>query len=96
MSGATSRGDVKKVDVSGLSGAQMAAKITHVAADTKGTFEYVSDVADGPGSVFGWLMELGSAGDFIHAAEVFGRGAAIIDRLAHSGQTNVAGTAAPP
>lgn len=34
------------------------------------------------GTVFGWLLELGGAGDFTKAVDSFARGAAIINRLA--------------
>jgi hypothetical protein len=83
---ATQRANVKKVDICGLSGAQMAAKITDAVANVEGTFEHVADTPSEPGKVFGWLMEAGSAGDFIQAAKVFAHGAAIVDRLALSSQ----------
>jgi hypothetical protein len=75
------RGDVKKVDVAGLSPAQMVEKIESVAANLPGTFSYVAD-SGGEAGVLGWLLELGQAGDFMQAVNSFERAAAIVDRLA--------------
>jgi hypothetical protein len=44
----------------------------------------VADLPAGPGSVYGWLIEVGQAGDFIQAVDAFKRSAAIVDRLAES------------
>jgi hypothetical protein len=79
------RSNVKKLNVQGLTGAQMAEKIAAAAGDTAGTFEYVADKASGPGTVFGWLLEVGAAGDFVRAIGCFARAAVIVDRLAMSG-----------
>jgi hypothetical protein len=81
---APSRGDVKKIDISGLSGKEMLQKLTSAAGNVAGTFEYVADLPAGPGSVFGWLIEVGQAGDFVHATDAFRRGVAIVDRLAET------------
>jgi hypothetical protein len=76
------RGNVKKVDVAGLSRTQMVEKIESVAAGVPDAFSYVADSISEAGSVFGWLLELGQAGDFIQAVRAFERAAAIVDRLA--------------
>lgn len=79
-----SRGDVKKVNISGLSGKEMLEKLTSAAGNVAGSFEHVADLPAGPGSVYGWLIEIGQAGDFVQAVDAFKRGAAIVDRLAES------------
>jgi hypothetical protein len=73
---------VKKVDINGLSGPEMREKLARVIENTPGTFTRVTDSTAGAGTVFGWLMEVGDAGDLIRAAEAFARAAAIVDRLA--------------
>jgi hypothetical protein len=78
----TPRGDVKKADVGGLSGSQMVEKIANLVASVPGAFEYVADSGAGAGSVFGWLLEVGQAGDFNQAARAFAHAAEIVDRLA--------------
>jgi hypothetical protein len=48
-----------------------------------GTFDYVSgSVTTVPGNVFGWLHEVGVAGDLLKAVQAFRDAAAIVDRLA--------------
>lgn len=83
------RGDVKKVDVAGLSRAQMVEKIERVAASLPGTFSYVADSGGEAGGILGWLLELGQAGDFMRAVSAFERAAAIADRLAARGGTKI-------
>ncbi|MFZ0209655.1 MAG: hypothetical protein WAL59_26695 [Roseiarcus sp.] len=78
----TQSGDVKKVDIRGLSGIQMGEKIARVEAGDKAAFEYVADSRAEPGSVFGWLIEAGEAGDFKQATDAFARAAVIVHRLA--------------
>ena len=73
--------DVKKVDIRGLSGTQMAEKIARTLEGDDSAFELTAS-AIGPGSVFGWLLEAGAAGDFSRATEAFARAAMIVDRLA--------------
>lgn len=80
------RGGVKAVNVSGLSGASLAEKIRGAVAGVKGTFQYVADTSStNPGSVFGWLLELGAAGDFRKAVDAFKNASAIVDRLSVTG-----------
>jgi hypothetical protein len=81
---APGRGDVKKIDISGLSGKEMLQKLTSAAGNVAGSFEYVADLPAGPGSVYGWLIEVGQAGDFVQAVDAFRRGAAIVGRLAET------------
>jgi hypothetical protein len=77
-------GNVRRTDISGLSGRQMAEKISSALANASGSSEYVADLASRAGTVFGWLLEAGGAGDFAKAADSFKRGAAIVDRLARN------------
>jgi hypothetical protein len=78
------RGNVKKIDILGLSGREMLDKITDVAANVIGTFEYVSASGTTAGAVLAWLIEAGVAGDLSRAADSFARAAEIVDRLAMS------------
>lgn len=75
-------GNVRTTDISGLFGRQMAEKITGAIANAPGSSQYVADLGSRAGTVFGWLLEAGGAGDFTKAADSFARGAAIVDRLA--------------
>lgn len=77
-------GSVKKVDVSGLSRAQIAERLTKATADIKDSYEFVADTqTTDPGSVFGWLYEMGQAGDFHYAVAEFEKASTILDRLAN-------------
>src|SRR5258708_606646 len=76
------RGDVKKVNIVGLSRTEIIEKIERAAASVPGTFAYVADSGGEAGGVLGWLFELGQADDFKRAASAFARAAAIVDRLA--------------
>jgi hypothetical protein len=81
----TERGNVKKIDIRGpTAGDELVEKINSATRGDKTTFTYVADSGDKPGSVYGWLMEAGEAGDFIKAAAAFKEAAAIIDRLANN------------
>ncbi len=60
----------------------MAEKISSALATAPGSSEHVADLGSRAGTVFGWLLEAGGAGDFAKAAELFARGAALVDRLA--------------
>jgi len=74
---------VKKVDLSGLSTGQMMAKMEGAIAGEEDTFKYVeASPTTTPGSVFGWLLEVGEAGDLMKAVGAFRAATAIVDRLA--------------
>jgi hypothetical protein len=75
-------GNVRRTDISGLSGRQMAEKIASTLANVPGSSEYVADLGSRAGTVYGWLLEAGGSGDFAKAASSFSRGAQIVDRLA--------------
>jgi hypothetical protein len=60
----------------------MAEKIARVEAGDEAAFEYVADLRAGPGTVFGWLIEAGEAGDFNQATDAFVRASEIVHRLA--------------
>lgn len=78
----TQHGGVKAVAVSGLSLASMVEKIRGAVAGVEGMFQYVADTSStDPSSVFGWLLELGAAGDFRAAVDAFRNASAIVDRL---------------
>jgi hypothetical protein len=79
----TPSGDVKKVDLGGLCTSQMTEKIAHAIAGAPGSFEHVADTeGKAPGSVYGWLLEAHTAGDFCQAVGAFQQAALIVDRLA--------------
>jgi hypothetical protein len=78
-------GNVRRVDVRGLSGREMIDKIRDVRANVIGSFQYVSASPTAAGAVLAWLIEAGVAGDLKLAAESFAEAAAIIERLAMIG-----------
>lgn len=52
--------------------------------DPTNSFQVVSSTSSTrDGTVFGWLLELGAAGDFLQAAKGFREAALILDRLAY-------------
>jgi hypothetical protein len=75
-------GNVRRTDINGLSGRQMAEKIASAMANVPASSEFVADLGSGAGIVFGWLLEAGASGDLVKAADAFARGATIVDRLA--------------
>lgn len=75
-------GNVRRTDISGLSGREMREQISRAMANAPGSLEYVADLGSRAGTVFGWLFEAGGAGDFAKAAGSFALGAEIVDRLA--------------
>jgi hypothetical protein len=77
-------GNVRRTDISGLSGREMREQIIRAMANAPGSSEYVADLGSRAGTVFGWLLEAGGTGDFAKAAESFARGAEIVDRLARN------------
>jgi hypothetical protein len=85
----TQHGGVKKVDLAGLATPRMTEKITHAIAGAPGSYEQVADTeAKAPGSVYGWLLEGHTAGDFRQAVDAFKRTAVIVDRLAVASSTS--------
>jgi hypothetical protein len=75
-------GNVKRVDIRGLSGRQTIDKIGDVRANVIGSFQYVGAWPTTAGAIFAWLIEAGVAGDFKLAADSFARAAGVIERLA--------------
>ncbi|MDB5988357.1 MAG: hypothetical protein JWR16_3410 [Nevskia sp.] len=76
-------GGVRKIDLDGLNTSEMLSKVESAIAGEVGASVLVMDSpATNPGNVFGWLLEVGGAGDFVAAANAFRGAAAIIDRLA--------------
>ncbi len=76
-------GGVRKVDLAELSPAGMLFKTRDAIAGKPDTSVAVaaSPTTDA-GNVFGWLLEVGEAGDLLAAIEAFRGAAAIVDRLA--------------
>ena len=78
---ASSSGDVVKIDLPVVTVAEVAKKIAGAKAGTEGI--RVSDtLSTDVGSVFGWFLEAGQAGDFANASAAFKSAAEIVDRLA--------------
>jgi hypothetical protein len=75
-------GNVKRVDVRGLSGREMMDKISDVRANVVGSFQFVAASPTSAGAVLAWLIEAAVAGDLKLASASFARAAEIIDRLA--------------
>jgi len=78
----TPSGGVKKVDITGASKAKILKKIADAKAGMEGTFIADTQSTDS-GTVIGWFMEAGSAGDFEKASNAFKNAATIVDRLAN-------------
>lgn len=73
--------NVQKIDLRGLDTQGMLDKIAAAAAKTPGSFQYVAQTSTKDGGIFGWLLELGGAGDFLYAISAFRRANSILDRL---------------
>lgn len=72
---------VRKVDLTGIKANEIRPKVEQAIAGSHGTLVSGSPTTQ-PGSVFGWLLEVGAAGDFLKAVSAFRNAAAIVDRLA--------------
>jgi hypothetical protein len=84
----TPGGGVKKVDLGGLSAPQMRTKVTQAIAGEPGSYQSVADTeAKAPGSVYGWLLEVHTAGDLRQAVDAFQQAAMIADRLVVAAST---------
>ena len=77
---------VRKIDLTGIGANEMRAKVEQAIVQNQGTFVSGSPTTQ-PGSVFGWLLEVGAAGDFQNAVSAFRNAAAIVDRLANGSGT---------
>lgn len=65
-------------------GTPPAAQLASAMRDPRHSFQEVSATSSTrEGTVFGWLLELGAAGDFVEAAKAFRESVLIIERLAH-------------
>lgn len=85
----TQSSGVRRVGLAGLSRPQMIEKIANAASGNDGTFDFVANSpATNPGSVFGWLMEMGTSGDFTQAVDAFGRAVTIVNKLLMVDVTN--------
>jgi hypothetical protein len=77
----TSSGDIRKIDVQVVSMAKISHKLSAAKAGTEGTL-VAETLSTDSGSVLGWFLEAGNAGDFQKASIVFKGASAIVDRLA--------------
>jgi hypothetical protein len=81
----TGDGGVQRVGIQGLSTHQIAEKIGEVASGRMNTAQAIAESSSTKdGTVYGWLLELGVAGDFTQASNAFKAAAVIIDRLMES------------
>jgi hypothetical protein len=77
----TPSGEVRKIDIPVVSIAEVSKKLHAAKTGTEGTF--VADtLSTDSGSVLGWFLEAGKAGDFQKASMAFKGASAIVDRLA--------------
>lgn len=79
---------VRKIDLTGMGANEIRAKVEQAIVQNQGTLVSALPTTQA-GSVLGWLLEAGAAGDFQNAVSAFRNAAAIVDRLA-----NVSGTGA--
>jgi hypothetical protein len=77
----TSSGNVRRIDIPVVSVAEISRKLSATQAGTEGTLVADTSSTDA-GSVLGWFLEAGSAGDFQKAVSAFKGASAIVDRLA--------------
>ena len=77
----TSSGDIRKIDVQVVSIAEISHKLGAAKAGTEGAL-VAETLSTESGSVLGWFLEAGNAGDFQKASIVFKVASAIVDRLA--------------
>jgi hypothetical protein len=76
------RGNVRQIRLTNTTGEGLLKQLTDAVANKPGSFQHVADLTSkGEANVYGWLIELGVAGDFIRAAGVFRKASAIIERL---------------
>ena len=75
-------GSVQKVDLRDLSTQQKVEKISEVAHGKINNAQTIAESSSTKeGTVYGWLLELGNAGDFTKASNVFRAATVIVDRL---------------
>jgi len=76
------RGGVREISIADPSPGGVVQLMTDAVAGTPGSFRHVADLTSkSEVNVFGWLLELGAAGDFGRAAEIFRVACKIVDRL---------------
>lgn len=81
----TGYGGVQKVDIQGLSSRQIEQKIGEVSSGKVNIAQTIAGSSSTKeGTVYGWLLELGMAGDFTQASNAFKAAAVIVDRLIES------------
>jgi len=74
-------GCVRKIDLGSMGSSGKLAKLEQAILQKQGSLVSEAPTKQ-PGSVCGWLLEAGNAGDFTAAATAFRNAAAIVDRLA--------------
>jgi hypothetical protein len=76
------RGGVREIRITDPTPGGLVQHLTDAAAGTPGSFRHVADLTSKTEvNVFDWLLELGTAGDFGRAAEIFRVACGIVDRL---------------
>lgn len=76
-------GGVRRVDLARMSSPEILLKVKDAIAGEPGTsVPVVASPTTTAGSVFGWLIEVGNAGDLVAAANAFRGASVIVDRLA--------------
>jgi hypothetical protein len=77
------RGGVREIHITDPTGAGLVKHLADAVSNKPGASRAVADLTSRTDSnIFGWLLELGAAGDFRRAAEVFRATCGIVDRLA--------------
>lgn len=83
------RGGVREIKITDSSPEGLVKHLTDAASDKPGSFRHVADLTSkADRNVFGWLLELGQAGDFGRAAEVFRVASRIVERLVEAADHN--------
>ena len=76
------RGSVRQIAVTATSPEGIRQQIEEAVSGKEGSSQAVADLTGrGEGRIFGWLLELGAACEFVTAATIFRTATAIIDRL---------------
>lgn len=76
-------GGIGRTDLAGMNSSDMRTKVKATIAGEPGTsVPVMASPTTTAGSVFGWLLEVGNAGDLLAAANAFRRASVIVDQLA--------------
>jgi hypothetical protein len=76
------RAGIRQIQITNPTGEGILQHLVDAASNKPGAFRQVADLTGkSEAKIFGWLLELGAAGDFSQAAEVFRAASAIVERL---------------